>query len=117
MGKGQPIYQKIMEDMEFKIREGLYPPGQKLPSERELCAQYQVARGTLKAALFHLREMGLLEQLRGSGTYVRGRQDESETYQEESGMRRAAGRLVRELAGLPMREEEILRMAAEVFRS
>lgn len=71
MKEKTPIYRKIIKDIQDKVEDGTYQSGQKLPSERELCKQYQVARGTLKAALSQLKQAGLLEQARGSGTFVR----------------------------------------------
>jgi len=42
----------------------------RLPAERELAANYGVARGTVREALNKLAEEGLVEIRRGSGTYV-----------------------------------------------
>jgi GntR family transcriptional repressor for pyruvate dehydrogenase complex len=46
-------------------------PGDRLPPERELAAQLQVGRTTVREALKLLTLSGLLEARRGSGTYVR----------------------------------------------
>ncbi len=43
----------------------------RLPSERALAHRYKVARGTVRAALTQLQQMGLVETRQGSGTYVR----------------------------------------------
>ena len=45
-------------------------PGRRLPSERELSADWGVARMTLRTAVDELVGEGLLERRRGSGTYV-----------------------------------------------
>ena len=50
MKEKTPIYRKIIKDIQDKVEDGTYQSGQKLPSERELCKQYQVARGTIKAS-------------------------------------------------------------------
>ncbi len=47
----------------------------RLPSERELAIQHNVARGTIRGALRTLTREGLVEKRRGSGTYI--------TYQPE----------------------------------
>lgn len=46
------------------------PPGTALPTERELAAQYQVSRMTLRRALAELVDRGLIERRHGVGTFV-----------------------------------------------
>ncbi len=53
------------------IIEGKLKPGDRIPSERELCAQLGVSRTALREAKKALVMMGLLESRSGSGTFVR----------------------------------------------
>jgi DNA-binding GntR family transcriptional regulator len=48
------------------------PPGTRLPSERDLAAELEISRSTLRQALTALVQSGLLLSLRGrgGGTYV-----------------------------------------------
>jgi DNA-binding GntR family transcriptional regulator len=39
-----PLYLQLKEILTKKIKEGLLKPGEKLPSERELCEKYSVSR-------------------------------------------------------------------------
>ncbi len=48
--------------------DGVY----KLPSEQELCMQYQVSRQTVRTALSLLEQEGLIEKRPGSGSYSTG---------------------------------------------
>lgn len=54
------------------IGVGVFPPETQLPPERELAAQLNVSRSTLRAVLQDLREHGCLEVRRGryGGTFV-----------------------------------------------
>jgi GntR family transcriptional regulator len=45
-------------------------PGQIVPSELELCQMYSVSRTTVRKALDHLRQEGLLYRIQGKGTFV-----------------------------------------------
>lgn len=49
------------------IAVGEYLPGSRLPSERELAASLQVGRMTVRAAISHLVDQGLLRTQRGRG--------------------------------------------------
>lgn len=68
---GAPLYQQVFLVLREAIREGRYPIGSALPSEAELCRLYRVSRITLRRALGHLQQAGLIERRQGSGTFVR----------------------------------------------
>lgn len=57
------------------ILEGEYPYQTRLPAERELAEFFSASRGTIRAALNQLEEMGLLARRVGSGTFVIYRAD------------------------------------------
>lgn len=52
------------------LKRGRWPAGGRLPTERKLCADFGVSRSALRRVLQELRDMGLIEQKVGSGTYV-----------------------------------------------
>jgi len=54
------------------IREGRYQPGQVLPAERDLAAQFNVSRPVLREALRILEIQGLIEIRHGKGAYIKG---------------------------------------------
>jgi len=72
----QPIEQSTVTELVAKrllnlLSSGVLKPGDKLPPERELAAQLNVGRTTVREALKLLTLSGLLEARRGDGTYVR----------------------------------------------
>jgi DNA-binding LacI/PurR family transcriptional regulator len=66
------VHGRILEQIESRIRSGVYGPGQRLPAEVRLAADLGVSRGTLRHALASLRRSGLIEGTPGRGTFVRG---------------------------------------------
>jgi GntR family transcriptional repressor for pyruvate dehydrogenase complex len=60
----------VAEQLEKNILQGLWVPGDKIPSERELAQQMSVSRPSLRDAIQKLEEKGLLESRQGGGTYV-----------------------------------------------
>ncbi|MDQ4215750.1 FadR/GntR family transcriptional regulator [Microbacterium sp. ASV81] len=52
------------------IADGALRPGDKLPSEGELCDQLGVSRGSVREAIRMLAALGVLETRHGSGSYV-----------------------------------------------
>ena len=70
IGTAQPLSQRIERRIEELIREKKILPGQKLPSEFELCQRFSVSRTALREALKRLNARGLVEIKKGSGVYV-----------------------------------------------
>jgi GntR family transcriptional regulator len=65
-----PRYQQLAETLQDRIGAGLYPLGTLLPTEAELCAEFDVSRHTVREALRRLTEAGLLNRRQGSGSQV-----------------------------------------------
>jgi GntR family transcriptional regulator len=65
-----PKYLQIANSIRDEILEGTLAPGAEVASERELAVEWQVARPTAARALAELRRLGLVESLRGAGTFV-----------------------------------------------
>ncbi|WP_181700945.1 FadR/GntR family transcriptional regulator [Chthonobacter albigriseus] len=54
---------------DFVDRAGL-KPGDKLPTERELCSALDVGRSTVREVIRQLQALGIVESRKGSGTYL-----------------------------------------------
>lgn len=68
-----PKRDTIADELRRAIADGVYGPGDKLPTEAELTINRGVARGTVRDALALLEEEGLVERRVGTtgGTFVR----------------------------------------------
>ena len=64
------LYERISTHVLEEIRRGVLGPGDRVSSEMELAAQFEVSRITSKRALEVLREAGLIERIRGKGSFV-----------------------------------------------
>jgi len=70
---GKPALSKEVEtQIRASINAGIYKPGDKLPSERELVEQFKVSRVTVRDGLKNLQSFGLITIKRGmnAGAYV-----------------------------------------------
>lgn len=66
----RPIYSQLIEQIEIKICSGVFAPGSKLPSVRELAQEAAVNPNTMQRALSILEEHGLLYANRTSGRFI-----------------------------------------------
>ena len=67
---GIPIYQQIIQRMQYEIASGRYVPGEKLPAVRELALEAGVNPNTMQRALSEMEREGLLYTERTSGRFV-----------------------------------------------
>lgn len=65
-----PIYYQLKEIIKREIEEGRIKPGERIPTEFELCDQFTISRAPVRQALTELVNEGLLYRQRGSGTFV-----------------------------------------------
>lgn len=65
-----PIHEQLKEILRSEILEGRFRPGERLPTEAELCARYQVSRAPVRQALEDLAREGLIVRQRGRGTFA-----------------------------------------------
>lgn len=66
----RPIYSQIVEILSMQIISGVYPPGAKVPSVRELAASAGVNPNTMQKALQELERQGLMITQRTTGRNV-----------------------------------------------
>ncbi|WP_030884023.1 MULTISPECIES: GntR family transcriptional regulator [unclassified Streptomyces] len=65
-----PLYLRIRNELEARIRSGELPPGSRLPTEAELQEQHAIGRATAQRVLSELAQAGLVERHRRKGTFV-----------------------------------------------
>ena len=64
------IFQQIADNLCRQILEGKLPPGERVPSVRDLASEYEVNRNTLLRTYSILEDAGVIENKRGVGFFV-----------------------------------------------
>jgi DNA-binding transcriptional MocR family regulator len=70
-----PLYRQVADTIAQQIRAQTFRPGDRIPSMRRLCTQYDVSLTTVIEACRLLEDWGLVETRPQSGHYVRRRPD------------------------------------------
>lgn len=65
------ISEQVFAQLRDMIFRGELAPGEKLMSERDMTAAFGVSRSTVRTAIQKLVDQGLVQNRRGSGTFVR----------------------------------------------
>jgi len=82
--KKTPLHLQAHEHLLGLIEDGVYQPGDQLPSEVDLAAQLGISRPTLREALLNLEQEGFIIRKHGVGTFVAS----EERYRLEGGLER-----------------------------
>jgi DNA-binding FadR family transcriptional regulator len=64
------LYRQIADQLRTLISSGEFPPGSRLPAERELAKQMGVSRASIREALIALEVIGLVDVRVGNGVLV-----------------------------------------------
>lgn len=75
MNSSQPFkvkktYEEVADYLKEQILSGVYAPGDRLPSLRELGESFGVGQSTIREAISSLKAIGLLTIQQGGGTFV-----------------------------------------------
>jgi len=65
-----PLYYQLREVLRERLEDGLLHPGDRFPTETEICQATGLSRMTIRHALQDLKAQGLIDGRRGAGTTV-----------------------------------------------
>jgi DNA-binding FadR family transcriptional regulator len=70
--RSRNVVEDTLERLAYTLKSGIYPPGSKLPSERDLSSRLEVSRSTVRAVIRALEHGGYVTIRRGrtGGAYV-----------------------------------------------
>ena len=68
--KDKRLYHSVADRIKKLINDGAFPPGSRLPGERELAERFNVSRVTIREAEIVLQALGYINIKTGSGVYV-----------------------------------------------
>ena len=65
-----PIYSQLIEQIKVGIVSGVFPPGERLPSVRDMATEAGVNPNTMQRAMTELERSGLVYSQRTAGRFV-----------------------------------------------
>ena len=66
----RPLYARVYAELVERIRSGRWKPGQLIPNEFEIAAEFSVSQGTARKAIGALAAENLVVRRQGRGTFV-----------------------------------------------
>lgn len=111
----RPIYLQIIDEVKRAVARQELRPGDRVPSQREMAQMLRVNPNTVQRAFREMEAMGLLETVRGEGTFVRS--DPGLLRRLRTEMAEAAVRqFVQEVQALGLGEHEAVELVRAAFR-
>lgn len=111
----RPIYLQIMERIQQDIISGVYKPGDKLPSVRDLAVEAAVNPNTMQKALSELERSGLVYAQRTSGRFITEDEQMLKEMKKEQASRHIA-EFFEKMRTLGFRDEETLSLIQEAVK-
>ena len=65
-----PIYYQLSQLIRKDIEDGVYQPGDTIPTEAEFCTSLAISRPTVRQSMNELVNEGILNRIKGKGTFV-----------------------------------------------
>lgn len=111
----RPIYIQLFEKLQLDIITGIYRPGEKLPSVRDLASEASVNPNTMQKALTELERGGLVYTQRTAGRFV----TDDQTLIRHIRMELAASHIrefISTMRQFGMSDHEILNLIEEIMK-
>ena len=80
----RPIYLQIIELHKRALLTGKFKSGDKILSQRDFAEQYKVNPNTVQRAYREMEALGLVETLRGQGTFINVTKEQLDEMREET---------------------------------
>lgn len=75
---GIPIYIQLKNAIKMATVTGLYPPGSRLPTVRQLAVELKINPNTVSRVYSELEQEGILSTRQGRGSFVKDRPEAAE---------------------------------------
>lgn len=102
---GRPIYIQIVDDLRQQIALGVLPPGEKLPSVRDLAAQLSINPNTIQRAYRQLEMEGWICTVAGKGCFAC--EKPSQAWEEEDQLMKQFTQTAQQLLALGHTRQEL----------
>ncbi len=107
LNESLPIHTQLAQEIMKRIVIGRYPPGERIPSVRELALEAKVNPNTMQKALAQLERQGVIFTQRTAGKYVTA--DKAQILAlKKSLAKEMIGHFLREMDGLGFTQKETL---------
>ncbi len=111
-----PIYEQIVNQLEFLVLNNVLTEGSQIPSVRSLSVELSINPNTIQKAYFELDKRGIIQSVPGRGCYVTEKAKEILSMKKREKLFDLKA-LIQELATAEISKEEIMKCIEEVYKN
>ncbi len=112
-----PIYQQLVNSVKEAVAKGVLAAGDKLPSVRELAALITINPNTIAKAYQEMEREGIIETLRGRGTFVAAREQMVNLEEKKQMIKGMLEKILVEAYYMQLDEKDMLTLVEETVRA
>lgn len=110
-----PIYEQIMEQVKLHVMRQHLRPGDAIPSVRKLALELKITPGTVAKAYQELERQGVIETIRGKGTFIAQELVPREDEAKLSEIRKQLGSQITELRMMGYDKKQIVELVKQIY--
>lgn len=111
----QPIYEQIINQIKENIMKGIMLPGDQLPSIRQLSSIVLANPNTVSKAYQELERTGVIETVRGRGTFIKTDYKAKVDEEKMSEIKLALKKLIIEMHYMGLTKEDLRKEVEEIY--
>ena len=111
-----PIYEQIIEQVKFHVVKGNIKPGMSIPSVRKLALELNITPGTVAKAYPELERQGIIETIRGKGTFIAGKVERKPDEKKIKSVKKSMEPCILELKMMGLSESEVVDMVKALYQ-
>lgn len=111
----RPIYEQIIDGIKENILKGILMPGDKLPSVREMSSLLTTNPNTVSKAYTELERQGVIETIRGKGTYVSSNYKPKMEEDRMEKLKEDIKKIILEAHYMGIRKEDVLKLINDFY--
>lgn len=111
----KPIYEQIVEQVKIHVMKEHLKPEDAIPSVRKLALELKITPGTVSKAYQELERQGIIETIRGKGTFIAGEIKMQENEEKLLEVKKQLSTVIMELKMMGYDEKMVVELMKEVY--
>ncbi len=111
----KPIYEQIVEQIKIHVMKKHLKPADSIPSVRKMALELKITPGTVSKAYQELERQGIIETIRGKGTFIAREIKMQENEEKMIEIRKQLSTVVMELKMMGHDRKAVVELVKEVY--
>lgn len=112
----KPIYEQIVEQMKYHVLKGHLKPGDSVLSVRKLALEISITPGTVAKAYQELERQGIIETIRGKGTFIATKSEQIPDMSRLDENTRLLRSVILDLKVMGLTEEKVIDLVQNIYK-